>query len=132
MSMNTTGGDGTLGPFNSGSVPNLRLGNGQIDVDWFSTLSAFNPQSNVYLRTASTVFSCVAGKSLWTVERALASYPIGDALPGSDPGEVAAALWVSAGAHYSDIFTPAVWPSANEEQHPSPILCGSALCVSCT
>jgi len=98
MSGNTfKSGDGTLQPFNSTSVPNLNLPNGeQLDLDWFTDLTA----------THWALYP--AAKLGWTAARARGKLPIGSALPFSDPGERTAFLDALSGQRYSDIFTPAL------------------------
>lgn len=97
MSGNTfKSGDGTLQPFNSTSVPNLNLPNGeQLDLDWFTDLSATHWALYPFAKLG------------WSAAR-VGNIPIGFAFPFSDPGERTAFLDALSGQHYSDIFTSAL------------------------
>jgi len=99
MSGNTFG-DATLNPFNSTYYPNLQTPRGELDLDWFTDLTA----------THWSLYP--TAKLAWTFIRATQGLKIGYGLPFSDSGETNAFTAAYDNTHYSDIFTAAVMKQA--------------------
>ncbi|MDX2268904.1 MAG: RHS repeat-associated core domain-containing protein, partial [Bryobacter sp.] len=96
MSGNTRG-DGTLEPFNSTFVPNVRSPIGEIDLDWYTDLAGYSAGF------APVVYP--VAKLAWTGMRLAAGVPIGNPVPLQDPGERTALFSVMGGQGYRDIFS---------------------------
>ena len=102
MSSNTFG-DRTLTPFNSTNVPNLQTPVGELDLDWYTDLTAHRTMFNA--TTGGPIVIYTGAKAAWTVMRYAAGVPVANPVPFRDPGE-RRAVAMSAAYNYSDIFTP--------------------------
>ena len=100
------GNDKLLQPFNSSSVPNLRLHGGftepnVFDLDWAATLRGMTTDGGELVMPKYAV-----GKTIWSIAKIItAGETSGNPVPFTDPGERHAVEWAMGGGAFKDLFT---------------------------